>query len=444
MGNAVGIDLGNNGISGNDRIDSDSGPNDFQNFPELSEGAAMDSGTLTINYLLPSDPAYSDFPLSVEFYKSDGNRQGIEYLGNDIFTVNDISKGKKSKAAVINLPAGSTLTSGDKVTAIATDASGNTSEFSAEVQVTGNCTEQIWYADNDGDSYGVDAADTNISSCIKPGGNYVSRTGDCNDNDAAINPDAVDIPDDGIDQNCDGKDATTAIVDTDGDGIADSEDNCPEISNPDQLDSNGNGVGDACEGNICLGTNTLNLNDCTSGSTVYWSVYNPGDCATDVSWEVRKGSESGAFLIDAGETVQFTTSVASKGPTQLILYWKDGTGTETKISANTSGRSCTTATTSFENNVMEDSAIDEAPYVYPNPIEENGFYVSFSENHGGKIFNAAIYDLNGRLIGQNSFNVPNGGADLFWQVNTESWIPGVYVLKLNNRAVEHHINLAKE
>jgi hypothetical protein len=35
--------------------------------------------------------------------------------------------------------------------------------------------------------------------------------------------------------------------DSDGDGVADTEDNCPEIANPDQADTNGDGVGDACE-----------------------------------------------------------------------------------------------------------------------------------------------------------------------------------------------------
>ncbi|MEO1273215.1 MAG: thrombospondin type 3 repeat-containing protein, partial [Myxococcota bacterium] len=36
--------------------------------------------------------------------------------------------------------------------------------------------------------------------------------------------------------------------DTDGDGILDTEDNCPSVSNADQTDSNGDGTGDACEG----------------------------------------------------------------------------------------------------------------------------------------------------------------------------------------------------
>ena len=34
--------------------------------------------------------------------------------------------------------------------------------------------------------------------------------------------------------------------DLDGDGITNSRDNCPLVSNPDQSDSLDNGVGDAC------------------------------------------------------------------------------------------------------------------------------------------------------------------------------------------------------
>jgi hypothetical protein len=37
------------------------------------------------------------------------------------------------------------------------------------------------------------------------------------------------------------------MTDTDGDGVADSEDNCPDISNPDQGDTDGDGMGDACD-----------------------------------------------------------------------------------------------------------------------------------------------------------------------------------------------------
>jgi hypothetical protein len=39
------------------------------------------------------------------------------------------------------------------------------------------------------------------------------------------------------------------LIDADGDGISNGEDNCPAIANEDQKDTDGNGIGDACEPN---------------------------------------------------------------------------------------------------------------------------------------------------------------------------------------------------
>ena len=58
-----------------------------------------------------------------------------------------------------------------------------------------------WYIDSDDDGYG-DAASLAIG-CSEPD-NAVAIAGDCNDSEAAVNPDAVEICNGGIDDDCDG------------------------------------------------------------------------------------------------------------------------------------------------------------------------------------------------------------------------------------------------
>ena len=57
-----------------------------------------------------------------------------------------------------------------------------------------------------------------------------------------VNTDQLDSDGDGVGDACE-----SAAPDGDGDGVPDSEDNCPQIPNADQADSDNNGVGDACE-----------------------------------------------------------------------------------------------------------------------------------------------------------------------------------------------------
>lgn len=76
----------------------------------------------------------------------------------------------------------------------------------------------ILYLDIDSDMYAVGEG-LICMGANPPNGYSLSTLGeDCNDADATINPNATDIPNNGIDENCDGSDATGGGVDNDNDG----------------------------------------------------------------------------------------------------------------------------------------------------------------------------------------------------------------------------------
>ena len=67
--------------------------------------------------------------------------------------------------------------------------------------------------------------------------------------------DADEECDDGNTVDGDGCSSTCTIEETppdsDGDGVSDSNDNCPDVANPDEADSDGDGIGDACDTAVC-------------------------------------------------------------------------------------------------------------------------------------------------------------------------------------------------
>lgn len=70
----------------------------------------------------------------------------------------------------------------------------------------------LWFQDLDGDGYG-DAQIAGVPACDAPT-NTAASAGDCDDEWAGVNPAAVEVPYDGVDNDCDGTD----LDDVDGDG----------------------------------------------------------------------------------------------------------------------------------------------------------------------------------------------------------------------------------
>jgi hypothetical protein len=81
-------------------------------------------------------------------------------------------------------------------------------------QIDEGLATTTYFLDADLDGYGTG---TGVAYCANPGSGYTTATGDCNDNNAAINPGATDIPGNGIDEDCNGSDATASGITADND-----------------------------------------------------------------------------------------------------------------------------------------------------------------------------------------------------------------------------------
>ena len=93
--------------------------------------ATLAGNQLTVMYLVDSTTLSSAYPLTIEFFISDGNRQGRLLLGTDTYTGGEA----QTTATVVLDVTGLGLNVSDQIVATATDTDGNTSEFGLDFTV---------------------------------------------------------------------------------------------------------------------------------------------------------------------------------------------------------------------------------------------------------------------------------------------------------------------
>jgi hypothetical protein len=122
----LGIDLNGDGVTPNDACDGDSGPNNLQNFPILTAAFGTE-GTTTLQGTLNS---VASGTYRVEFFSNtscdpSGFGEGRTFLGSTMVTTDVSCNGSFD----VTLPL--TVSRQARLTATATDAANNTSEFSS-------------------------------------------------------------------------------------------------------------------------------------------------------------------------------------------------------------------------------------------------------------------------------------------------------------------------
>ena len=127
----VGIDLNDDGVTANDAGDGDAGPNDYLNFPVIYS-VSLSSGNVTLTGEARPGATLEFFEAAAD---PTGYGEGQTFIGS---AAEGSGSDSNSAAGTVDATANQftftfsagSLASGDDVTATATDASGNTSEFS--------------------------------------------------------------------------------------------------------------------------------------------------------------------------------------------------------------------------------------------------------------------------------------------------------------------------
>ncbi len=161
----LGIDLDLNGFTANDPLDADLGPNQLQNFPQF-QSVAITGGNLIVTYLVDSHPVNATYPLAVEFFKPDSvaSFEGKTFVAADSYSAADFTLGAKT----VNLGSAVALgvAVGSRLVAMATDAAGNSSEFSPTWGVTGPPQIYVVNTTNDLDDGACDVTHCSLREAI--------------------------------------------------------------------------------------------------------------------------------------------------------------------------------------------------------------------------------------------------------------------------------------
>ncbi|HLT53995.1 MAG TPA: MopE-related protein, partial [Flavobacteriaceae bacterium] len=330
-----------------------------------SGNSSLDSISIEVlDITLPSLTTVSDFEVTLS--------SGCDFTIPDYTDLTSVSD-NCGIASISQTPIGNVISGHNtiqEITITATDINGNSNSISFTITLIGN---NIYYADVDGDEFG-DANNT-IISCSIPNG-YSENALDCDDNDPTINPNATEIPCNGIDENCN--------------GLADDDTEAPS----------------------CLAQDiTVEL-----------------DAETNEASIVFEDIDNGSYDNCGIESTGISPSIFN----QSDIGENDVTVTVTDINGNTS--TCYIKVTVTESTLSLENHVLESVKFFPNPFYDE-VTIKIPKHYPNDKFLVSLLDLTGKKIFDYQFITINNEIKID---NLEKLPQGLYIIKLTDLVTKNH------
>ncbi len=261
-----------------------------------------------------------------------------------------------------------------------------------------------WYEDADNDTFGN--PNVNQTANSQPNG-FVSDNTDCDDTNANINPNATEIPDNGIDENCDGIDTFTWYEDADGDTFGN-----PNISQTANTQPNGfvSDNTDCDDTNANINPNTTEIPDngidenCDGLDSLTWYEDADNDTFGNPNISQTANTQPNGFVSDNTDCDDTNANINPNA---------------TEILDNTIDENC--------DGIIEESGIDYSFTMYPNPAR-NAVSFSFDEDALPKMI--AFFDILGKHI-----KTEESFSNNLFNITVNTFSKGLYIIsvvKANN------------
>jgi hypothetical protein len=128
-------------------------------------------------------------------------------------------------------------------------------------------------------------------------------------------------------------------ADSDGDGIADQNDNCPSVANTNQADVDGDSIGDVCDTNSFVPVANADNYNATADTTL--NVAAPGVLTNDTDADSNplaasliSGPSNGTVTLNPNGSFSYTPNASYVGPDSFTYQANDGQNTSNQATVN--------------------------------------------------------------------------------------------------------------